>query len=295
MNWFYIFDFTWCTIVLIVHVNTLILLYRRKNYSRNKNQIYSLIALCHTESMFAVKSILFGIVATTENSVVWVNNFIVWFARFLHSYVIILYYFFMILLTLDRFMIFYFNMRYPFYCTGRTMLKSIYTIALVSLIYSLVLVTSSNLKEKRYQNILELLTYVYIFLDIFYILLAAITYTYIFAKLRQQRKLKEITGSIIRNNNEQFKLIVPTLVIATYILFSILPNILFFCITLNLLKASPTLIRTAYIMYRFALLADPLIYVLNTKSLRFKCKAHATDNAKKVYELVTLKQSLPDI
>ena len=291
MNWFYIFDFSWCTIVLIVHINTLILLYRRKNYSRNKNQIYSLIALCHTESMFAVKIILFGIAATTETSVVLANDFILWFGRFLHFYAIILYYFFMILLTLDRFMIFYFNMRYSFYCTARTMLKSIYTIALVSLIFSLVLVASSNLKEKKYQNIQELLTYVYVFLDIFYILLVAVTYTYIFTKLRQQRKLIEIAGSTIRNNNEQFKLTVPTLIIATYILFSVLPNILFFCITLNFLKASPTLIRIAYLMYRFAMLADPLIYVLNTHSLRFKCKAHGAGDTKKVYELVTLEQS----
>ena len=291
MNWFYIFDFSWCTIVLIVHINTLILLYRRKNYSRNKNQIYSLIALCHTESMFAVKIILFGIAATTETSVVLANDFILWFGRFLHLYAIILYYFFMILLTLDRFMIFYFNMRYSFYCTARTMLKSIYTIALVSLIFSLVLVASSNLKEKKYQNIQELLTYVYVFLDIFYILLVAVTYTYIFTKLRQQRKLIEIAGSTIRNSNEQFKLTVPTLIIATYILFSVLPNVLFFCITLNFLKASPTLIRIAYLMYRFAMLADPLIYVLNTHSLRFKCEAHGADDTKKVYELVTLEQS----
>ena len=291
MNWFYIFDFSWCTIVLIVHASALVILYRRKNYSRNKNQIYSLIALCHTESMFAVKNILFGIAATTETSVVWVNDFIVWSARVLHLYSVILYYCFMILLTLDRFMIFYFNIRYSIYCTARTMLKSIYTIALVSLIFSLFLVTSSNLKAKKYRNILVLMSYVYIFVDIFYILLAAITYTYIFTKLREQRKRKGIPGGSIKDNNKRFKLAVPTLVITTYILFSILPSILIFCMNLNFLKASPMLVRTAYLMYRFALLADPLIYVLNTKSLRFKCKAHDTANVKKVYELVTLKQS----
>ena len=73
-----------------------------------------------------------------------------------------------------------------------------------------------------------------------------------------------------RENYDQFKLTVPTLIIATYILFWVLPNFLMFFVRINILEISLTLQRIIILMYRFGLITDPLIYVLNTNNRKSK-------------------------
>lgn len=77
-------------------------------------------------------------------------------------------------------------------------------------------------------------------------------------------------SAILEENYDQFKLTVPTLIIATYILFSVLPNLLMFFVRINILEISLTLQRIIILMYRFGLITDPLIYVLNTNNRKSK-------------------------
>ena len=64
-----------------------------------------------------------------------------------------------------------------------------------------------------------------------------------------------------KENNDHFRLAVPSFIIASFILFSILPNFIIFFVTLDFLEAKVTTIRTIILMYRFGLLTDPLIYI----------------------------------
>ena len=172
-------------------------------------------------------------------------------------------------LTLDRFLIFYLNFKYPISLTLRKVARYIYTVVLFTILISLILIVSSNFKEKNYQEILTVMFYVYVTLDILYIVLVVFTYTFIFMVYRRQTRLRKICYTR-RENYDQFKLTVPTLIIATYILFSVLPNFLMFFVRINILEISLTLQRIIILMYRFGLITDPLIYVLNTNNRKSK-------------------------
>ena len=149
------------------------------------------------------------------------------------------------------------------------MARYIYTVVLFTILISLILIVSSNFKEKNYQEILTVMFYVYVTLDILYIVLVVFTYTFIFMVYRRQTRLRKICYTR-RENYDQFKLTVPTLIIATYILFSVLPNFLMFFVRINILEISLTLQRIIILMYRFGLITDPLIYVLNTNNRKSK-------------------------
>ena len=109
----YVISFT----VLFIQILGLILLYRQKNLSRNKNQIYLLIALCHTASILADSKLL-NLVKSLPRELLW----------FLEIYFGIIYHFFMVLFTKVRFLVFYLRIKYPIYFTSKKFLKIIYTI-----------------------------------------------------------------------------------------------------------------------------------------------------------------------
>ena len=115
--------------VLFIQILGLILLYRQKNRSKNKNQIYLLIAICHTASILAVLTIL--------NPIKSLPKELLWFPEI---YFRILYHVFMTLFTLDRFLVFYLTIKYPIYCTPKKLLKIIYTVVMFTAIFVLILV-----------------------------------------------------------------------------------------------------------------------------------------------------------
>ena len=272
--WFYILDFSLCIIVLVAHMTILILLYRRKHFSRRKNELYILISLCHTESMFAVETIFYVMTGFITIDHILFVEFLVWFTRFTGFYLSILYYFFMLLLTVDRFLLFYLNLKYRVLCTPRRVLKCIYAIVLTSALFTLVLIASSKLKEQTFQqSTLKLMVCFCIFLDSAYIVIVFITYGYIFALYRRCMKTRKTSHSR-KESNDQFRLAVPTFIIASFVLFSILPNFIIFFVTLDFLEAKVTTIRTIILMYRFGLLTDPLIYIFSTSSLSCKWKIY---------------------
>ena len=157
--------------------------------TRNKNQIFLLKTLIQTESTYAVKNIFHVTVVLLNTQWIWLVDFIVWFSRFLSFCLSILYHCFMSFLTLDRFLIFYLNFKYPISLTLRKVARYIYTVVLFTILISLILIVPSNFKEKNYQEILTVMFYVYVTLDILYIVLVVFTYTIIFMVYRRQKDL----------------------------------------------------------------------------------------------------------
>ena len=76
---------------------------------------------------------------------------------------LILYYCLMPPLTLDRFLVFYLNLKYLVLCSSGNILKCIYAIVMLSLLLSLMLVIPIKLKEKKNEDITAVLPYTCIF------------------------------------------------------------------------------------------------------------------------------------
>ena len=156
MAWFLILQYILCPPALLVQVLGLILLYRRRQVSRNSNQIYILIGLCHTESVFGIFNIFYLFALLPR----WVINVF-------ETYISILYYSFMILLTSDRFLVFYLNMKYPIHCTPKKMLNIFFPVVVVPIILFLILALAIQFEQIKLLNMVIIMQYVYISVDTF--------------------------------------------------------------------------------------------------------------------------------
>ena len=97
--------------------------YRQNIFTRHTNQIYLLIAFMSYKKHLAVLRIP-HLAKLLPMELSW----------FLIIYFAILCHFFMIMLTLDRFLVFYFTIKYPIYCTSEKPLKTLYIVVALTLI-----------------------------------------------------------------------------------------------------------------------------------------------------------------
>ena len=250
MGWFLILHYVLIPVALFVQILGLILLYQRKVRSTNTNQVYILIALCHTGNVFAVFSILYMF-----------QLFSTWVTTVLEKYLSILYYSFMILLTSDRFLVFYLNLKYPLYCTPKKLLKIIISVVAVPLILVLIMALAVQFELINILKVSTVTQYVYISVDTFYITIVIFTYTYIFVKFKRRKKLRKNIPFPRTKNQDHFNLKVPTLVIATFILFSVCPNFLGIFIRTSPEDGLSVESEIPHVMYILGWIADPLIYV----------------------------------
>ena len=256
MAWFLILDYVLCPVASFLLILVLIILYGRKQVSRNRNQIFLLIGLCHTESAFAIFSILSMFQLLPHRVVI-----------ILEIYLSILYYSFMIFLTSDRFLVFYLNMKYPIFCTHKRLLKIIFSVVAFPMIPVLILALAIQFELINRLNMSIIVQYVYITIDTFYMGIVIITYTYIFVKFRRQKKLRKNMSFIGRRKQDHFNLKLPTLIIATFILFTVCPNFMVIFI-LNSpedgFSIEPELLHVIYVL---GWTADPLIFVCTQRTI----------------------------
>ena len=261
MSQIMIVEYALSSIVSFIQILGLTLLYRQRNSSRNKNQIYLLIALCHTASTLAALKLL-NLIESLPKELLW----------FSEMYFGILYNFFMVLFTTDRFLVFYLTIKYPIYFTSKKLLKIIYTIVVLTLAFVLILVVLFWCKLIGFWKIGITVIHVVIILDTLYVIDVVITYTYIFVVYRRQAKLRKISYNG-RINHDQFKFTVPTLVILTYVLFTVFPHFWTFFMMIKSLDENDL---NSYIMCRILFLlgwlADPLIYASNLYLAKCKYK-----------------------
>ena len=212
-----IVEYVLCSVVLFIQILGLRLLYRQKSLSRNKNQIYLLIALCHTATILAVLRIL--------NLAKLLPTELLWFPEI---YFRIFYHVLMVLFTLDRFLVFYFAIKYPLYCTSKKLLKIIYIVVVLAIIFVLILVVLILCKVIHFWKLGIIVLHAVTIIDTLYIIvmtytyIVVMTYTYIFLVYKRQAKLRKISNNV-RINSKKFKFTVPTLVIITYTLFTVSP------------------------------------------------------------------------
>ena len=255
-----IVEYVLCFAVLFIQILALLILYRQKTLSRNKNQIYLLIALCHTASILAFLKIL-NLVKLSPTELLWFSEICVR----------ILYHVFMALFTLDRFLVFYLTIKYTIYCTSKKLLKIIYTAVAFTVIFVLILAILFLSKVISFRKLSIIVLHAVTILDTLYIIDVVMTYTYIFVVYKPQAKLRKILYNG-RINREQFKFTVPTLVIITYVLFTVFPDFWAFSILKSLDENKLNSHRICLILDLLGWLAHPLIYVSSLYLAKCKCK-----------------------
>ena len=203
----------------VIHVGALILLKQHKDNLSNKNQKNIIAALCGCELSGALLCGIFYICRLHVSKVI-----VQVISCFKITYFAPTYYFIMYLLTIDRFLVFYLNIRYTLYITSTKVIKLIIsTVTLfvaTTIAFSALIVTQKMTLYWLNQGIATL----FLILDVAYIFVVATTYIYIFMIYRQRSRIR--TSNQCIKSNDHFKLLVPSLIIVAFIVFTITPRLL---------------------------------------------------------------------
>ena len=114
-------------------------------------------------------------------------------------------------------------------------------------------------------QVYDVLYVLYLIFDVEYIFLTAGTYSFIFQVYRRHLKFKKT--SQISGKKDRFKILIPTLIIATFILFNVMPNIINASYWHEIQSFDKTIIQVAFIFYRIGWLVDPLTYIFCSSCL----------------------------
>lgn len=257
--WNDIIQYTLHSLIIVVHIVALIFLGRSRYSNRYKNQMIIITCLCICELTGAAFFKSYGIFECFISLLV--ANIILCFTL---VFAVSIYYFIMVLLTLDRFLVFYLKFRYHFYFPPSKILKLILAVASVSFLISTVLAILTSMKIITWLQVENKLFLVYLVFDAGYVFLVIGTYSYIFKVYRNQRKFRKTTKST--NMKDSFKLLVPSLIIITFILHNFIPNVINVSHIHKFRSFNEIVIKVAFICYRIGWLLDPLIYILFASS-----------------------------
>ena len=271
MHWFNIVDFSLLSAIVFTQTVALVFLWISRRKRRNRNQRTIITALCVCElagALFTIFSYLLEFyVSLLATDILFC---------FENIFTMLNYYFIMTLLIIDRLLVFYLNIRYASRFNFKKLLKLLFSGATISFVTTITILILIALRKRTWQQFENVIYIMFLSFDIVYILLAIVTYTYIFIVYRRHLKLKKnIQGS---NNKEHFKLLVPSLIIGTSLIFFILPDVLNVTYKYNLIIYSNDLVTyVATILYRIGWIVDPLIYIFCSNCKRKRKKHEETE------------------
>ena len=252
-------------LVILTHTLALVLLFSVRQNNVQGSQKTLLIALCMTELTYVIVNMgqLFchlmklGDVAK------------VLFILCLPS-LLLLYVFIMFLITIDRFLEIYLNIKYRIlWTTKKTKLLLLFALTISFLSFA-----PSYLS--RLNNVIEFVNlYISPILEGTFIITASVVYIYIVKQAqRHRRSTKRLRRQLEENNrivhhkerNNRFKVVVPTVIIVTFVFFMVGANSItlfarFKNINSYVKKIPLILIPTGFV-------ADSIIYIFNLKAVR---------------------------
>ena len=246
---------------IILHVAALTFLKQHKDRIRNKNQRNIIAALCGFELFGALLYCVIYIWMFFASDVT---------LDVLFCFVLIFtapnYYFIMGLLAIDRFLVFFLNIRYKFYVTSAKVIKLVISTVVICLANTIIFSVLIATKKISIQWFVRGIFAVFFIIDFAYIFLTLATYIYIFMVYRQQSRLMKNNQSIRITNH--FKLLVPSLIVITFIFFTIIPNLVKSAIIYEILSVNEIFFHLSPVLYLVAWLINPLIYIFNQKFKR---------------------------
>ena len=259
-------------VVILINILALVLLtYSKKNNLRGSQRIL-LIALCATELVYSatdlvgyvfyVMNMREGLIALLSSNSTSVTFF----------YVTI-----MILIPIDRYLEIHLNIKYDIHWSPNKT-KIVLTVALAVCIVLFIPLYLVKL-QKVYPLQKILVFYINPILQLIFIIVASFSYFYIIRQvLRHRKNIRTLEQQLKRNNtaacnmpvSNRFKIILPSLIIITFILFMIGSNIIRILLSLNMISKVGSYI--AYIFIPAGFIADPVIYIFSLKSVKQSIK-----------------------
>ena len=273
MPWYFTVFTILSALVLLLHLLALVLLFKIKVQNVNGSQKYLLTSLCLVELCLGANSILFSTFRSLEMVTVLE---IVEIFDLIPLY--LLYLLIMIFITLDRLFEFRLNIKYSLYWSpkktfhAQTTVFSILILVVVCLIILKVFFTSFDFVK-------IIMIYALPQFGIIFMILAIYTYYLIFKKLKRNRRTsRKIKQNIMMQNlriqnetsSKGFRVFVTSLIIATFILFSIIPyaTMLIYYYVFN--EQHQLLLKFILIMFPLGWLADAVIYIFTLRQIRRK-------------------------
>lgn len=268
MNWFAYLKCAALPCIFIVEIIALTLFYHHRNKKRKRHQTYLVASLCISElngvlAIIAVH-IIYGRISALVDAILWF---------YIHCFVRLTYYFTMTTLAVDRFLVFYLNMRYLIVWPPEKPLKCLKFIYVISFFIWGCFVCSIVFELIEWKLVCLIMFIPYFIWDIIYIVQVIVTYFYIFGKYKENKEImKKQTNK--SNNREHFKLLIPTLLIASFICFFCIPDFVNMFFQFYHVEEKELLFNILGLSYRITWLADTAIYIYNCKLLP-KNKVHS--------------------
>ena len=178
------------------------------------------------------------------------------------------YYFAMCILTIDRLIAVVFPLKHRVMVTNR---RLIFTIV-VSWFLALLIAISLPIFWETFHLDYRLLNLTWVFFDTAFIILFFITYSLIFIKILQRRRLvnnQQDVNAANRRQNERGKsrfFKITALIILSFVLFILVPNIV------SQFTRDETVIASLRIAWSLGMTSDPLIYIFLQDNLRLLLK-----------------------
>ena len=265
MSWRDSVEYTLASVIIVINLVALVVMNRSKDSIKNKNQRNIIIALCLCELSGAVFSICFYMLKYHISMIVLV--IIVCSTIIFNT---LNYYFIMAILTLDRLLVFYFNIKYQFYVSQKRVLRSIISFVTISFITTIACAILISLKKVTLREIDRGSCALFLMFDVAYMVLAAGTYCYIFLKYKRQLKLRK--NNAVARNKDHFRLLIPSLIILTFILFTIIPDFLRTAVKFKIITSYEISVYVNLFCYKIGWFIDPLIYIFSLTFKRQKSK-----------------------
>ena len=252
-------------LVMFTHILALVLLFRVKQNNVQGSQKILLIALCMTELTFVVVNFTEELCYILKFQKAANALYVFLVASVSTMYVLI-----MFLITVDRFLVIYLNIKYDILWSPK---KTIIVLSVLLIASSLLLAPSYVIGLKKVETIGTL--YIIPILEAIFIISASVIYFYIFKQiLRNRRNMKQLQQQLKVNiktvyraeRHNQFKLLLPTMIIVTFVFFIVGANIVFLIVQFKDLK--PSLKKISMVLVPIGFMADSLIYIFSLQSVR---------------------------
>ena len=183
----------------------------------------------------------------------------------------VVYYLDMIYITVDRMMDIVLNIRYPVYWNERKTKVLMFSTWVIGTGMCVTVIVLHNLIKFKWKD--AFFKYFYPTVGFAFIILALITYGFIFHKFKQSRKPPVRGGKHTKSANSitvfrRSRFHIPVFLILTFLLFMIVPDLTYLFVAVINERNSPILLAICWISYCISNLVDAWIYIFMQRDVR---------------------------
>lgn len=180
----------------------------------------------------------------------------------------LMYYLSMIFITIDRLLAICLNLKYPVYCNVQKAKKLLFISCLISAVFFLVILL---LRVLRISDYYPYIWYLYVAFDFMFVIIAMVTYTFIFQKYRKTRELpthnthrSESLFQVFKNS----RFYLSVLLIASFLLLKVTADLVLFFVGVVHSKDTVLITTIVFIMWALSDSVDAWLYIFAQRTVR---------------------------